>query len=318
MPGEQLETLLDSPAMREAVRVVFERTDGGSEELNWSDVDDALSPGQWGRLLESSVLVGTSSGFAVAHPDRIQDRLDGDGVELDESGTDDDSEPDDDPELDDDDLGTAGESDDLEPVSWKWYDKAAGLGAVALFTGYFSTNIRDVVASVDNVVLAPFTDTLPFFAVVMVLAVATGFYSSLLQTKLTDTEKMEAYKERMEALNERKEAAKERGDDEALEEIQEEQMEAMGDQLGMFKLQFRPMVWIMLLTVPVFLWLRWKVRGGHLGTSETGMILPLTGAVTWQQTVGPMPAWIVWYFLCSMTFRQLIQKTLDLQPTSTS
>jgi len=317
MPGEQLETLLDSPAMREAVRVVFERTDGGSEELNWSDVNDALSPGQWGRLLESSVLVGTSSGFAVAHPDRIRDRLDGDEVELNVSGAEDDPEPDEDSRADDD-LTASGESDELEPVSWEWYDKAAGLGAVALFTGYFSTNIRDVVASVDNVILAPVTDTLPFFAVVMVLAVATGFYSSILQTKLTDTEKMEAYKERMEALNERKEAAKERGDDDALEEIQEEQMEAMGDQLGMFKLQFRPMVWIMLLTVPVFLWLRWKVRGGHLGAGETGMILPLAGTVTWQQTVGPMPAWIVWYFLCSMTFRQIIQKTLGLRPTSPS
>ncbi|MFB6141215.1 MAG: DUF106 domain-containing protein [Halosimplex sp.] len=311
MDGEQLEALLDSPAMREAVRVVFERTQGGTEELNWSDVNDALSPGQWGRLLESSVLVGAGSGFAVAHPERIEERLAGDGTGRDGSGTGAD------PELDEE-SATAGESDELEPVSWEWYDKAAALGAVALFTGEFSANVRDIVASVDNAILAPVTHVLPFFVVVLLLSIVTGLYSSLLQTKLTDAEKREAFQERMEAINERKEAAKERGDDEALEEIQDEQMEAMGDQLGMFKLQFRPMVWIMLLTVPVYLWLRWKVRGGHLGADETGMILPLAGAVTWQQTVGPMPAWIVWYFLCSMSFRQIIQKSLGLRPSSTS
>ncbi|NNC25236.1 DUF106 domain-containing protein, partial [Salinisphaera sp. USBA-960] len=69
-------------------------------------------------------------------------------------------------------------------------------------------------------------------------------------------------------------AAKERGDEEALDRIQKEQMEAMGDQLGMFKMQFRPMVWIMLLTIPVFLWMYWK-----LGQIDQGveLILPLIG-----------------------------------------
>jgi uncharacterized membrane protein (DUF106 family) len=129
-----------------------------------------------------------------------------------------------------------------------------------------------------------------------------------------DTEKLQAYQERMNRLNERRKAAKEADDEEALERIQEEQMEAAGDQLGMFKLQFRPMVWIMLLTIPVFLWLRWKVRGGHLGLAETGLVVPLAGAVGWQDPLfGPMSTWIVWYFLCSMASRQIIQKTLDIQ-----
>lgn len=55
MPTEQLEVLIDSPATREAIAVVFEQTNEGSEELQWSDVKDALSSGQWGRLIQEGV-----------------------------------------------------------------------------------------------------------------------------------------------------------------------------------------------------------------------------------------------------------------------
>ena len=297
MPAEQLESFLDNPAMREAVSVVFERSEGGSEELQWADVEDALSSGQWGRLIESGVLVSGGTGFTFANPERVEQTLEEHG------------------HLSDPADGVA----EIESESWAWHDKAAGVIALVFFAGYWNTGIRNIIASFDNLLLAPVTDMLPFYAVILLLAIVTGLYSTVLQARLMDHEKMQAYQERMNELKERKEAAKERGDDEALEQIQEEQMEAAGDQLGMFKLQFRPMVWIMLLTIPVFLWLRWKVRGGHLGANETGMILPLIGSVGWQEpAIGPMATWIVWYFLCSMASRQIIQKTLNIQTSPTS
>ena len=297
MPAEQLESFLDNPAMREAVSVIFERSNEGSEELQWADVEDALSSGQWGRLIETGILVSGGTGFTFANPERVEQTLAEHG------------------HLTDTTEGGA----EIESESWAWYDKAAGVAALALFAGYWNTGIRDMIASFDNVLLAPVTDALPFYAVIIILAIVTGLYSTVLQSRLMDHEKMQAYQERMNDLKERKEAAKERGDDEALERIQEEQMEQAGDQLGMFKLQFRPMVWIMLITIPVFLWLRWKVRGGHLGVGETGLIVPLAGAVSWQEPLlGPMSTWIVWYFLCSMASRQIIQKTLNIQTSPSS
>ncbi|AFO58901.1 MULTISPECIES: DUF106 domain-containing protein [Natrinema] len=297
MSEPQLASLLEEPAMRDAIAVVFERSDGGREELQWADVRNALSSDQWGRLIRTGTLVEGSSGFAIADPDRIQRALEerDQGSEPDENG------------------------DEIEAEPWAWYDKAVGLTALAFFMGYWNTGIRNTVASFDDLVLAPITDVLPFYAVIILLAIVTGLYSTVLQARLTNTEKLQAYQKRMNDLQERQKAAKERGDDEALERIREEQMAAAGDQLGMFKLQFRPMVWIMLLTIPVFLWLRWKVRGGHLGSGETGLVVPLAGAVSWQDPlVGPMATWIVWYFLCSMASRQLIRKTLAIQPASPS
>ncbi|MFD1643883.1 DUF106 domain-containing protein [Halohasta litorea] len=302
MTADQLEALVDNPATREALRVVIERTDGGSEEIQWDDVSDVLSSGQWGQLISQEVLVGTSSGFALANPDRVGDMLADGPDETDASHANDADEV---------------HPDTIESESWTRYDKLAGVMSLVFMAGYWNPQVRNVVASIDDVLLGPVTDVLPFYAVILGLAVLTGLYSTVLQDRLMDHEAMAAYRERMEELKQRREAAKERGDDEALEAIQEEQMEAAGDQLGMFKLQFRPMVWIMLLTIPVFLWLRWKVSGGHLGNTA-GMVLPLVGSVGWQGTVGPMPTWIVWYFLCSLASRQIIQKMFGIQTSPSS
>ncbi|MFU1783270.1 DUF106 domain-containing protein [Haloarcula japonica] len=294
MPDKPVPSVIEEPAMRDALATVVEHSENGNEPLQWNDVSESLSNEEWGRLIREGVLVSDGTGFTVANPERVREALQPD-------------EP----------IDTMTDTDGIEAESWAWYDKAAGLAALSLFAGYWSTGIRDTIASYDDLLLAPVTDAFPFFAVIILLAIVTGLYSTVLQSRLRDTEKIQAYQKRVNELKERKEAAKERGDDEALAELQEEQMEVASDQLGMFKLQFRPMVWIMLLTIPVFLWLRWKVRGGHLGANEFGLIVPLAGAVGWQEPLfGPMKTWIVWYFLCSMVARQLIQKTFDIQPTA--
>jgi uncharacterized membrane protein (DUF106 family) len=158
----------------------------------------------------------------------------------------------------------------------------------------------------------------------MLIALGTGLYSTLLRAGLMDMEKMSMYQDRMKDIQERRKEAKEQDDDEALDAIQDEQMEAMGDQLGMFKEQFRPMVWIMFLTIPAFLWMFWVIgyRGSEsaypsVATQE--IVMPLAGTVTWDTgIVGPMQVWIVWYFLCSMAFTQLVQKSLDIKMSPTS
>jgi uncharacterized membrane protein (DUF106 family) len=294
MPMEQLEPLISNPEMREAVLTVMERSDGGTQELQWSDVNDTLSSGEWGRLIERGVLTEGAVGFTLANPERIKRRL----------------QPRD---------GTQDIGDDLEPAPWTVFDKVAGVLAISLFAGYSVPQIQRFIATADNIVLGPIDAVLPFYAVIILLAAVTGLYSSVLQSYLMDTELMAKYRERTQELQERRKRAKQREDDAALEAIQEEQMDAMGDQMGMFKLQFRPMVWIMLLSIPVFLWMRWKINMGHIEPGEMQIVLPLAGTVKWTESlVGPFPTWIAWYFLCSLASRQLIQKVLNIRTTPTS
>jgi uncharacterized membrane protein (DUF106 family) len=147
----------------------------------------------------------------------------------------------------------------------------------------------------------------------------TGMYTTILQDALMDTSMMGDYQEKNKELRQRRKEAKERGDDEELERIREEQMEMMSENAGVFKAQFRPMVWIMLLTIPVFLWLYWMVLDVGITASEPVLVLPLLGEVsTWQTAVlGPVQVWLVWYFLCSMGFNQILRKALNVQTSPT-
>ena len=305
--GEKARSLVaEDPAFAEALTVVLDRAghaeneptpDGGTHTIRWADVSDDLTSGQWGRLIETGILYDADGdGFAVSDPDEIRAALGDDSVET---------------------------TTEDEGSGWSTYDKLAGLGALAFFPAYWFPEIRNVVGSAANVLIGPFDAILPFYAVVIVLSVLTGLYSTLLQSNLMDTEKMGAIQEQMNEIQERRKEAKERGDDAALDRIQDEQMDAMGDQLGMFKEQFRPMVWIMLLTIPVFVWMYWKlgVRGGgaeHIVAAERSIVLPMLGRMEWTDQIGGFIwVWLLWYFLISIAFRQIIQKSLNLTTTPT-
>jgi len=259
-------------------------------ELQWQDVSGDVSSGQWGRLLEKDILVEGDEGFRFADPEGVEDGLA--------------------PEDSDDEA--------TEDSSWSTYDKLAGVGAVGAMIGYSYTPIRNGIGGTIDAVLGPLDAVLPFYVVVLILAVVTGLYSTLLQANLTDMDKMSEYQERAQALQDKMSAAKERGDEAEVERLREEQMEAFGDQAGMLKEQFRPMVWIMLLTIPVFLWMYWKLGTGHVSTEELNMTLPLMGDVDLQNgQVLVFPAWIVWYMLCSFSFSNVIRKALNIQTSPT-
>jgi uncharacterized membrane protein (DUF106 family) len=263
--------------------------------VQWSDVSDEMSTGQWSQLIETGLLVDADGeGFVVDDPDGVRDALSDDDVSEEAS------------------VGSDEES------SWSTWDKLAALGALGMFAGYSMKSVRNAIGGALDVLFGPLDAMVPFYVTVMVLAMLTGLYSTLLQANLMDMEKMGEYQEQMKAIQEKRKKAKERGDEEALDRIQKEQMEAMGDQMGMFKEQFRPMVWIMLLTIPVFLWMYWMILSPEQALDPNTIVMPLIGETTWKTGVlGPLQAWILWYFLCSMGFTQLIRKSLNIQTTPT-
>ena len=260
--------------------------------VKWSDVSDDLSSGQWGRLIEKGILVDADGdGFVVDDPDGVRDALE-------EA----------DPSEDED-----GES------SWSKWDKLAALGAVGMIAGYAFDPVQNRIGQFIDIFLGPLHAVVPFFLVVLVLAVLTGLVSAVLQDKLTNMDTMSGFQEKQEELKQREKEAKEAGDDEALEEIRKEQMEMMSENFSMMKQQFRSMPWIMLFTIPAFLWIYWQV-GGVLNVSEgTVLVMPIIGAVDSWNTgiIGPMRAWIFWYIICSISLSQVIRKALNVQTSPT-
>lgn len=301
--AEKVRSLIEEdPSLAEALGAVVKTADAGDGEVEWSEVRDDLSSGQWGRLIETGILVEGLRGFVIDDPDAVKEVLDDEDVEY---------------------LVATSEASDVEGTEWSQWDKAAAVGAVAMFAGYAWQPARDLAGNTMDLFIGPLADAMPLYGVVMILALLTGLYSTLLQANLTNREAMAKYRERMKAIQQKRKRAKEEGDDEALEQIQQEQMEAMGDQLGMFKEQFRPMVWIMFLTIPVFLWLLWAVSD-RLGSpasryeGEFGEItFPLaSGAMEWTHAmIWYIEPWIVWYFICSLAFTQVLRKSLNIQMT---
>ena len=261
--------------------------------VTWGDVSDDLTSGQWGRLIEMGLLVDASgNGFVLEDPEGIREALD-------------EAEP--------------AEDDGETDTSWSKWDKLAGLGVVALMLGYSMQSIRGTIGTILDVALGPLNSIAPFYVVVMVLAMLTGLWSTILRDNLMNMDVMGDYQQQQKDLKERRKKAKERGDEEALDRIQDEQMEMMSENAGMFKEQFRPMVWIMLLTIPIFLWLYWMVFDVTVAAGSVAMVLPLIGEVpTWTTGVlGPIQLWLVWYFVCSMSFTQIMQKALNVQTSPT-
>ncbi len=299
--AKKVETLIaEDSAMADALSVIYEQTDEGSDEVQWQDVKDDLSSGQWGRLIEKGILVDGIHGFELSDPDEVADALDDSDTTVTTTSP------------------SSSDLDDIESASWTMWDKLAAVASVGLFLGYSNNTIKAAVGQVVNVVLGPIDHALPFYVVIMIVSMLTGLYTTLLQDNLMDMEKMSMYQERMKDIQERQKEAKERGNEQEMEAIRKEQMEAMGDQTGMFKEQFRPMVWSMFITIPAFLWMYWRIGGNPTPVTPNEIILPMIGKVAWSgHAVGPMMAWIVWYFLCSMAFTQLIRKALNIQTTPT-
>ena len=255
--------------------------------VTWGDVSDDISSGQWGRLIEKGLLVDVDGeGFVVDDPEGVREALDEADPATDDSGS-----------------------------VWTIYDKMALASIVVLFVGYAFSGVRSSIAGVLDVALGPLEASMPFYIVVLVLATVTGVFSAIIQDNLTDMSMMGEYREKADELKERRERAKERGDEEELERIQEEQVEMMTENIGMLQAQFRPMIWIMFFTIPVFLWMYWVVRDLGVTVQDTVIVMPFFGAMgNWQAgAVGPVEVWIVWYFMCSLVFTQVIRKALDVR-----
>lgn len=62
--------------MRDAVEVILDSATDG--EVQWIDVRDEITSGQWGRLIEKEILVDGDTGFALADRDAIAAGLEDD------------------------------------------------------------------------------------------------------------------------------------------------------------------------------------------------------------------------------------------------
>jgi uncharacterized membrane protein (DUF106 family) len=182
--------------------------------------------------------------------------------------------------------------------------------AVALIFSYSIPGFRETVGEALNVILGPLAEALPLFMVIIVLSAITAIYSSLIQKYTIDYEGMQETQEKMKAFQKEYREAQLSGDDKRVKKLDAKRDKMMKDQLEMSQQQFKPMAYILILSVPIFFWLSFSLTN----YSETlSITMPFFGAVTLATNVlGPVPAWILWYMICSLTISQVVRKSLNI------
>lgn len=178
---------------------------------------------------------------------------------------------------------------------------------------------RAVISGAVDIIVGPFAALgLPFFALVLILTTCTGLYSSLIQKYTIDYDKMLENLEKFKEFNVLFREAKYFGDEKAIKKMQARQHAMMSEQMEMSQQQFKPMAYILVLTVPIFFWLiehipqNIDLTMAHADLSNA-IILPFAGLSSYFDVyLGFFPLWILWYMLCSMVITQVIRKALNI------
>jgi uncharacterized membrane protein (DUF106 family) len=184
------------------------------------------------------------------------------------------------------------------------------LVAMVLIFSYSIPGIRDTVGQALNVILGPLADALPFYIVIIILSVLTALYSSVIQKYTIDYERMQDVQERMKVFQKEFREAQLSGDEKKIKKLEPKREKAMKEQLEMSQNQFKPMAYILIISVPIFFWLLFRLNNVPVNIE---IIMPFFGQHTLTDLIlGPIPAWILWYMICSLTLSQVVRKALNI------
>jgi len=192
----------------------------------------------------------------------------------------------------------------------KSLDKAAmAVGFVLFFGIMISTQLRDGLGVATGHAVGWLPDILPFHVVLFILAAVTGLYASLIQKYTMDWEFLRTQQEKMKKLQRNMKEAQLSGDQARTQALQNEQMKMVSDQGKMMQMQFKPMLYIGIISIPLFMWAYSFISANP----NMMMTFPFWGAHPINTAVlGPILYWFYWYFICSLPVSQIIRKALDI------
>jgi uncharacterized membrane protein (DUF106 family) len=194
---------------------------------------------------------------------------------------------------------------------WDKYGIYIALGFMMLMMFSYSVEWLKVgVGRGIDVAFAPLVEgfKIPFYILIVILSALTGLYSSIIQKYTIDYEKMTETQERMKEFQTEYREAQLSQDEKKIKKMEAKKERVMKEQLEMSQNQFKPMAYILVLTVPIFFWLLFR-----LNQVQSTITFPYIGTVGLHNpAVWIIPAWILWYMICSITLSQIIRKSLNI------
>jgi len=194
----------------------------------------------------------------------------------------------------------------------KSLDKGAMILGIVLFFGVMMEGPRESLGAGMNFVLGWLPGILPFHIVLFILAAVTGLYASLVQKYTMDWEFMRTQQEKMKTLQRNMKEAQLSGDQARIQALQSEQMRLVSEQGKMMQMQFKPMLYIGIISIPLLMWVYYYIPLTSHPILQ--MTFPFWGGpydIT-APVLGPIIYWFYWYFVCSLPVSQIIRKALNI------
>ncbi len=204
----------------------------------------------------------------------------------------------------------SGEQMDFAKI-WDKYGIYIALGFMMLMMFSYSIEwLRVGVGKGIDGAFSPVVDGfgIPFYILIVILSAFTGLYSSIIQKYTIDYEKMTESQERMKEFQTEYREAQLSQDEKKIKKMDAKKDRVMREQLEMSQQQFKPMAYILVLTVPIFFWLLFR-----LAQVQSTITMPYVGTVGLEAAAfWIIPAWMLWYMICSITLSQIIRKSLNI------
>ena len=168
---------------------------------------------------------------------------------------------------------------------------------------------RIQVGEVVELLLGPLPEILPFHIMLFVMAAITGLYASLIQKYTMDWELMRRVQDQMKNFQKEFREAQLADNQSKVKKLESQRSAMMDDQMKMTKQQFKPMAYISIISLPLFMW-AYLYIGEH---PDPTLIFPFWGEKSLTGfALGPIQYWIYWYFICSLPISQIIRKSLNI------
>jgi uncharacterized membrane protein (DUF106 family) len=182
------------------------------------------------------------------------------------------------------------------------------LGIFMMFGIIMFPNMREVIGKLMNTLLEPILGGLPIHMIIFVLAAFTGIYASLIQKYTMDWGLMKRVQEKSKTIQKEMRQAQLTNNAQKIKKLEAQYAEMMGDQMEMFKQQFKPMLYISIISIPLFYWVYLLIGQNPDAT----MIFPFWGEQKLDAKVFIFQYWLFWYFLCSIPISQITRKSLNI------
>jgi len=166
-----------------------------------------------------------------------------------------------------------------------------------------------VIGNFVGLLFNPLRAILPLHIIIFILAAITGLYASIIQKYTMNWELARSVQEKMKTIQNEFRQAQLSNNTQKMKKIEAQRAEMMGDQMEMMKQQFKPMLYISIISLPLFFWVYIVISQD----TNASMVFPFWGKQNLTgELLGPIQFWLFWYFICSIPVSQMTRKALNI------